>query len=242
MADHEVAKHTKKMYKIWNSSEHGFWHKFKEFFIEICIIVFAVTVSIWFHNISEKRHDRAEGLKFLVGLKSDLQKDIVEMESDSAGYHSQLLIFKELTDGHTNFNDSNLLKRARGIFFSSIVLIPNISRFEALKYSGKMNTIENNELLDEIINLYEEKIPRLVSDGRQASNYKSEKFGDFTEENKLYNYKKIEKIFPSISSNEKLQFIFRNCIGISSRMLDLYKEVILQNKKLIKMIDEEIKN
>jgi Family of unknown function (DUF6090) len=241
MADHEVAKHTKKMYKIWNSSEHGIWHKFKEFFIEISIIVFAVSVSIWFHNMSEKRHERAEGHKFLVGLKSDLQKDILEMESDSTAYHKQLIIFNQLTDVNTDFNDSKLLEKTKGVFFSTVVLIPNISRFEALKYSGKMNTIENEELLDEIINLYEEKIPRLVGDGRMASNYKNEEFGNFTKENKLYNLKAIKKIFPSTPTNEKLQYIFQNYKSICHNVINLYKEVILQNKKLIKMIDEELK-
>src|SRR4051812_19152197 len=47
MAELEVVKHTKKVYKIWNSKEHSFWHKAKEFLIEIFIIVFAVSLSIW---------------------------------------------------------------------------------------------------------------------------------------------------------------------------------------------------
>jgi Fe2+ transport system protein B len=127
MADHEVAKHTKKMYKIWNSSEHGVWHKFKEFFIEISIIVFAVSVSIWFHNMSEKRHERAEGHKFLVGLKSDLEKDIIEMKSDSNAYHEQLQGFIELTDMSIKTMDIRFISEHKDIFTSTIVLIPNIS-------------------------------------------------------------------------------------------------------------------
>jgi Family of unknown function (DUF6090) len=241
MADHEVAKHTKKLYKIWNSSEHGLWHKFKEFLIEIFIIIFAVSVSIWFHNMSEKKHDRAEGLKFLIGLKSDLEKDIVEMKSDSTEYYKQLSVFIELTDTTTEYNDNNFIFRAKDVFTSTIFLVPNISRFEALKYSGKMSTIENTELLDEIINLYEEKIPRLVSDGRMASNYKTEEFVKFTEENKLYDNVSVIKIFPTLKSNKKLQFIFRNCKRTIKGVLNLYREVIIQNEKLIGMINEELK-
>ncbi len=54
MAEEEIAKHTKKVYKVWASKEHTWQHKVKEFFIEIAIIVFAVSISIWFHNMSEK--------------------------------------------------------------------------------------------------------------------------------------------------------------------------------------------
>jgi hypothetical protein len=58
MADQEIVKHTKKIYKVWHSKEHTFMQKFKEFLLEIFIIVFAVTLSIWFHNWSEHRFKR----------------------------------------------------------------------------------------------------------------------------------------------------------------------------------------
>ena len=62
MAEEEVAKHTKKIYSIWNSKEHSFLHKLQEFFLEILIIVFAVTLSIWFHSWSEHKHEQKEVL------------------------------------------------------------------------------------------------------------------------------------------------------------------------------------
>jgi len=43
----EVAKHTEKIYKTIKSREHSLAEKFKEIVIEILIIVFAVTLSIW---------------------------------------------------------------------------------------------------------------------------------------------------------------------------------------------------
>src|SRR4051812_33755737 len=98
MADQEIIKHTKKIYKVWNSPNHGVWHKIKEFFLEILIIVFAVTISIWFHNMSEKDHEHAEAKTFLVGLKGDLEKDIQEMKQDTLSYHQQNYFFKVLAD------------------------------------------------------------------------------------------------------------------------------------------------
>jgi hypothetical protein len=53
---------------------------------EILIIVFAVSISIWFHNWSESWKDREEEKAFLAGLKADLQADMKEMVGDRASY------------------------------------------------------------------------------------------------------------------------------------------------------------
>ena len=71
MAEQEVIKHTKKVYKIWGSKEHSFRQKVKEFFVEVFIIVFVITLSIWFHNRSEHSKEQEEVKHFLLGLKSD---------------------------------------------------------------------------------------------------------------------------------------------------------------------------
>jgi hypothetical protein len=86
MAEQEVAKHVKKVYKIWHRSDLGFWHKAKEFLIEVVIIVFAVTLSIWLHDRSEHKHKQEEVREFLSGLKSDLQSDLKEMSEDKAAF------------------------------------------------------------------------------------------------------------------------------------------------------------
>src|SRR6476660_3534227 len=96
MAEQEVIKHTKKIYKTWFSKEHSFWHKLGEFGVEILIIVFAVTISIWFHNWSEHAHQQAEVKEFLEGLKIDLLSDIDEMKGDKSSYEKQKRIFSYL--------------------------------------------------------------------------------------------------------------------------------------------------
>jgi hypothetical protein len=53
---HEIHDHAKKAYKKWKDPKVSFWHKAKEIAMEAAIIVFAVSVSIWFHNMSETRH------------------------------------------------------------------------------------------------------------------------------------------------------------------------------------------
>ena len=241
MAEHEVVKHAQKIYKIWNSSDHSLWHKFREFFIEIVIIVFAVSISVWFHNLSEKKHAREESELFLTGLKDDLIKDIEEMKSDTTTYHLQYNFFKNLSDSSQNLITKTYLDSNRWMFTNSTALIPNISRFEALKFSGKMNAIENKDLLDEIINLYEEKIPRLVEIGNGTSDFKNGLINDYFDSRMLYADAYKQKLLDYLKTDERLRYIFQRAYKTCPYVIAEYKEVIEQNRKLITMIEEDLK-
>lgn len=179
MAEQEVIKHTKKIYKVWNSKEHSLWHKVKEFLIEIIVIVFAITVSIWFHNRSEHSHQQTEVKQFLLGLKADLQNDLEEMESDSISYESQQKAFRYITSVKLNkqLNEDSLNKYANWIF-NTTALQPNNGRFEGFKSSGKIGLIENAELQNDIMDLYQENIVSLLV---SANNY-------ITNKRKLFDY------------------------------------------------------
>ncbi len=237
----EVAKHGKKMYKIWTSDEHGWQHKLQEFIVEIAIIVLAVTVSIWLHNLSEKRHEHAEAKVYLKGLRTDLLSDIKEMKSDSATYAEQKKFFKYLSENHSKSFDTTYFKNYYWMFNNEIFLVPNISRFEALKYSGKMNFIENKDLLDEIINLYEEKIPMLVSAGKSASNYKIQSLGAYLDAHLLYREDKLPELMYAAQNDATIKYHFERIAQYVPFVINFYKDVIQHNIKLVAMIDEELK-
>ncbi len=163
MAEQEVIKHTKKVYKVWGSKEHGFWYKLKEFLIEIFIIVFAVTVSIWLHNLSEHKHQQEDVKVFLLGLREDLKSDIREMMNDSLSYERTTADFKYITSidsGQILSKDS--VKKHIGSIFNITILLPNIGRFEGFKSSGKLGFIEDKKLENRILDLYQEGIPSLI--------------------------------------------------------------------------------
>ena len=67
----EITKHSNKIYKAVKKPEHTLGEKVKEIIIEICIIVFAVTLSISLHSWSEHRHQQEEVHAFLANLKND---------------------------------------------------------------------------------------------------------------------------------------------------------------------------
>jgi hypothetical protein len=242
MAEQEISKHTKKVYKIWNSNEHPWQHKLKDFLVEILIIVFAVTISIWFHNMSEKRHSRGEVRNFLTGLKGDMQKDINEMKSDTLSYGIQKRFFKYLYSLKADEKpDSMRLVEDDWTFRNTTALIPNISRFEALKYSGLMGKVENKELLDEILNLYEEQIPNLVQSAQNTSNDKINTVGVMLDSIYYYKNRDVKGLEKMIHDNKRFVFDLEKSGKNMQYVYNRYQEVIKQYHKVVDIIDKELK-
>src|SRR5580693_1489312 len=90
MAENEIVKHVEAAYKALKSPNTNWLHKLKEVLIEIAIIVFAVSISIWFHNWSDSLHEHREEREFLLGMKSDIQADLGNARGDSTFYATQL--------------------------------------------------------------------------------------------------------------------------------------------------------
>jgi hypothetical protein len=160
MAEQEVIKHVKAAVAISKDRTKKWQTKVLEILLEIGIIVFAVSLSIWLHNWSDSNRDREEEREFLTGLKGDLQADMVEMKSDSAVYRLEqraIGYFLRVGAGEAINKDSMLFYR--NLLFGDAQINPRGSRFEALKGSGRMNIIRNKQLLLDIADLYSKDFP-----------------------------------------------------------------------------------
>jgi Family of unknown function (DUF6090) len=237
MADQEVIKHTKSIYKIWHSSDHGFWHKIKEFVIEIAIIVFAVSLSIWFHSRSEHSHQQAEVKEFLVGLREDLRKDIIEMQIDSGSYVQQSKAFQYLSDVKygEKLNADSVKNRNRYIF-NSTGLLPNSGRYEGYKSSGKIGYIEDKNLQIDIFDLYQEEIPILLNstDGYTS---KKAKLHEFIAQNrkrakqgKYNNLHEVLSLDPAINMSATLAY--------TEEIVQRYGDCMAKSRKIIARIEQ----
>ena len=163
MAEQEVIKHTKKVFKIWSNKEHSLWHKTKEFLLEIFIIVFAVSLSIWLHDKSEYNSQQKEVKEFLSGLKDDLLGDINEMKDDKASYAEQGKAFSYITSVKPNGTlNRDSLDKYRTLLLTTTRFQQNNGRFEGFKASGKIGDIEDKKLQNDIMDLYQERIPSLL--------------------------------------------------------------------------------
>lgn len=171
MADQEIAKHTKNIWAVV-SSPHGFWHKVREMLLEIAIIVFAVSMSIWLHSVGEHRHEQAQVRTFLLGLKRDLQSDLSQIDSIVAFHHAADERYAYLASLDPNERpDREKFNAAYTTLPMNNFLVARRGRYESFKSSGKLINIENEDLLEEITTLYEYNMPKaaLSSNGWRSS-------------------------------------------------------------------------
>jgi len=239
MAEQEVIKHTKKIFTVWGSNK-GFWHKLGEFLLEIIIIVFAVSISIYFHDKNELKHQRHETKEFLLGLKQDLKTDTVEMNDDKSSF---LLNEKAFSYINSIKKDEQLNKDSIGKYyqwiFNTTGLIPNSGRFEGFKSSGKIGTIENKELQNNIMDLYQENIPNLLA----STNYYTAK------KQRLFDYLAISEKRTTGNSTNLIVVLasdqaFNICSTLTStkEILERYDICINKIITIIQEIDKEYGN
>jgi hypothetical protein len=172
MAEQEVAKHTKNLLGAV-TAPHGIGHKLREIALEMVIIVFAVSISIWFHSLGEHRHEQAQVRTFLVGLKRDLQGDLSQMQEILAFHHDADKRFAALAklDPAATPDPAAFDAEWQRIFANNF-LVPRLGRYEGFKTAGKLTNIENDQLLDRITEFYEYTIAKnKLSSGGWLSNH-----------------------------------------------------------------------
>ena len=164
MAEDEIVKHTRAVYKAWKNPNTGWQQKFREIVTEVLIITFAISLSVWLHNLSDRYNERKEERAFLSGLRIDLQGDLDNALSSKLFYNnafSGFAYFDSVSRG-APFSQDSVIKY-QPIFFSHTHLDAHYSRYEALKASGKFDIIENKDLLNKIILLHESTFKRAES-------------------------------------------------------------------------------
>jgi len=243
MAENEIAKHIEAAYKATKNPETTWLHKLKEVLIEIFIIVFAVSLSIWLHNWSDSLHEHKEETAFLAGLKKDVQADLVDVQDGRKWYTRQLYrlqYFQRIAAGET-LNPDSLLAYHQALF-SSTMIDSHLSRYEGLKGSGKFGVIENAELLNNIINLHELTIKRVETVDANYAEYVS-RIGNFIQEHGQLtpNNTGIANAQDFLRMPGMRYLLFNGVKFISDNILDAHDSCITQCQRLISQIDAELK-
>jgi hypothetical protein len=171
----EIIKHAKKAYKSMKDPSKSVGHRVLEIVIEICIIVFAVSLSIWLHGRSEHAKEQAEVKEFLLGLKDDLNQTIASCKGNITIYGDCKIRYNFLSSikrsGKPNMDTLNK-------YFSEITSTPVLSirssRYEGFKSSGKLEGIENKKLLSDILGFFQEDIPDLQGSIRGWNSFRTE--------------------------------------------------------------------
>jgi hypothetical protein len=243
MAENEIAKHTKAAYNAITNHNRGWKHKVKDVLLEVCIIVFAVTVSIWFHNWSDEVHDRKEAREYLAGLKKDIEGDMENMQNSQLFYENELNgLNYYLQVGRGTPLDKDSLDKYSGIFLSSTELRPHVSRYEALKGSGKFRIIENKALMNAIIHLHEETILHIINLNTIFDNFNVNKIIPYLGQHlQLDTSGSIANAADILRAAEMRFFISFDRSLISTNIIRAYSEGIRECTSIIKQIDDEVK-
>ncbi|MDR0793216.1 MAG: hypothetical protein LBE82_07890 [Chitinophagaceae bacterium] len=136
-------------------------HKLKDFVLEILIIVFAVSLSLWLHNISEHRTEQKQVKLFLTGLRDDLKLDTAEMNDVLDTYknsYAPLYTYLSQLSEKKIPNKDTFHAVIKGIGWNLTAAIHQ-TRFNGFLASGKMTNIEDEDLALQILNYYQEIIP-----------------------------------------------------------------------------------
>ena len=237
MAEDEIIKHGKAVYETLSNRKINWKHKLKDILIEVLIMVFAVSISIWFHNWSEELKDRKLEKEFLTGLKADLQSDLNEMKGDTTAYHVILdgsLYFRRVGAGEMLNADS--LKNYNWIFFANVRKQTRTNRFEALKSSGKLDIIENKTLLANLINLYQEIYPTIAEGNRLFTSYTTNNIGVFIDSHaKLDTANNITNWLEIFRNTQFRMALFRD--NSVKEIIRSYEAAIGKCDEIIKQID-----
>lgn len=232
-----IKKHGK---KALGMEEHGHrkqtWRqRLPEILLEIGIIVFAVTLSIQLHAWHERALDREAERHFLVGLRTDLQNDLRELRNDSISYVRTKRNFKYLLSINPATTHLDSIKRRTFGLYNRTNLVPNISRFEGFKSSGRLTVIQDDELLNAILDYYQEMIPILLSLTNDFTAYKVERIQTYLEDHVTYS----DSNLPSIISSDRMKRSLSKENQITE-IIEKYHEVMQESRDIIKMIDKSL--
>ena len=195
----EITKHSEKIYKTVKNSEHTFGEKVKEILIEICIIVFAVTLSIGLHSWSEHRHQQEEVSVFLVNLKNDLKIDIQNIDNEKEAYQKSNIAYEKILV-LTPLQLDSIYKSKNKVNFPihSHGHTMNIGNYEGFKSSGKIGYIEDEKLKQKMLTYYQIFVPAQDEVDKMYNDFLFKCFDKMIEnadkpEEKLYSDPKFKK-------------------------------------------------
>ncbi len=160
MSEEKIIQHSANALHVLQDKKKGWGKKIIEFFEEIMIIVFAVSITLIFHNWNDARHEHKLEREFLQGIKSDLDSGSVDVKESISSFQPNLDYYNEVRKQimvqqyNAGYLDSTSWQLGNTLFFTF-----DMGRFEAFKSSGYLRLIENQTLLKHLMSLYTIDIP-----------------------------------------------------------------------------------
>jgi hypothetical protein len=133
-------------------------------------------------------------------------------------------------------NDS--IGKYSSFIFNTTALIPNDGRYQGFKSSGKITTIENNELQNDILDLYQEDIPSLLN-STNSYNTRKEVFFKYIVETMKRKPDGTTDLLQTLNTDKAANIT--QTLAFTQEILSRYDVVINRSKKIMTTIDHEYK-
>ncbi len=243
MSEHPLIKHGLKLSRAIKNPTNGWWAKTRTIVIEILIIVFAVSATLYMERWRENQHDLHLEKEFLTDLKDDITIKMKELKQDSTNFEKTLYQIGYLTvtgRGEVPFEIDSVKQYFYVVTHSYYYLNPNDAIFESIKYSGKLSVIRNKELRTNLLDLYQQLLPAIQTLMNQFYYPSLTKLDDFLIKNKIEK-KGINNIPHLLKDKQELSNLLENLQRGYGITLNGYKRIISVNRKLLSQIKEELK-
>jgi hypothetical protein len=168
MSEEKVIQHTENILHTVGNKGLTWRAKVKEVVLEICIIVFAVSLTLFLHNWNDGLHERRLAKEFLIGIRQDLKIDSerlvyeINFFKPVIQYYGELrreILENKIDAAYADTNSSKLAEDAHFAF--------DDGRFESFKSSGYLRLIENQKLSTDLTNLFTVYLPTEVYRDRE---------------------------------------------------------------------------
>jgi len=235
--EHEIMGHTKKAIKAMRNKEHGFGEKVKEVLIEVAIIIFAVSFAAFIERTREHAKEQGEAKEFLLGLSQDIKHEEQQVNDSKKQMLKLVVDYSKLLHYNSKTIDSTEKNHIKESFtIPKFNTRPLNGRYEGFKSSGKIQTIENDSLRNNILKLYQESIP-FIEFSENAFNGNETRIEGILflgENDKATDDNPLRVI---ISPRGKLALTF--AISYTNGVLTGYDRMIAQSEKVRKEIKKE---
>ena len=236
--EHEIMGHTKKAVKIARNKEKGLGEKFREILIEVAIIIFAVSFAAFIERTREHYKERGEAKEFLIGLNSDIKNELAQVNQAKSQLNEMIKSYTSL-QGYKMKDVDSLEKHdiKESFFIPKLNNRPLNGRYEGFKSSGKIQTIENDSLRNDILKLYQEDIP-FIDFSESAFNTNQGRVEELLLSGSQDGYAKETDVLRTvISPRGKLVVGFS--LSYATAVVNGYDKMIKQAQKVQKEIEKE---
>ena len=233
--EQEIIKHSRKIFSISRKSNQSFIKKAKEIVIEIFIIVFAITFSIWLHGVTEHNKEQKEVRTFLANIRKDLIKDLKWLTANAETYKEADEEYKIILQLTPSKIDSMNRVNSNNLNFPVHILLNKINNanYEGFKSNGKIGNIENDELRMAILGYYQQDAAAAAEINTLYNQYLLKTIDALNE----HSDKTDDEFYLSPQFKSKIEYI----VMLEDMVIKSYEENTIKHAtEIIKKIDEEL--